>query len=49
MKKSKPTARHLTIDYLTTTSTTRENDATTEQYLCNTAVLIVLANHVFNH
>ena len=33
MKKSKLTARHLIIDYLTTTSTTRENDVATEQYL----------------
>ena len=33
MKKSKLTARHLTIDYPTTTGTTRGSDAATKQYL----------------
>ena len=33
MKKSKLTVQHPTIDYLTTMSTTRENDVATEQYL----------------
>ena len=33
MKKSKLTARHPTINFLRITSTTRENDAVTEQYL----------------
>ena len=35
MKKSKLTARHLIIDYPTTTSTTRENNAMPTQYLLN--------------
>ena len=33
MKKSKLTARHLTIYYPTTTGTTRGSDAATKQYL----------------